>query len=80
MASQLVNAFGLVLDIVGAIILFKYGFPQPGFPEGDFLMLEQSETTRNKSREEKERYTRISQAGLVLLIVGFIFQLVGTWL
>jgi hypothetical protein len=81
MLPQIVNSFGLVLDIVGGFILFWRGFPQPSFPRGDALLVhKRGSTTAEKSREEKEQYTRISKLGLALLMIGFVFQLLATWL
>jgi hypothetical protein len=34
------NLTGLVLNIVGVVLLFFYGFPQPSFEEGEALGLE----------------------------------------
>ena len=37
MAQGIVNSVGLVLDIFGVLILFKFGFPQPDFAEHNRL-------------------------------------------
>jgi hypothetical protein len=89
MITQIINSFGLVLGITGAAILFRWGFPQPSFEEGISLGLEDANVLANgltvaenkqTVREEKERFTRISKLGLALIMIGFVFQLVGTWL
>ncbi len=87
--TQIINSFGLVLGIIGAGILFKWGFPQPSFEEGVGLGLEDANVLENgltvaennlRVREEKEQFTRISKLGLALIIIGFAFQLVAAWL
>lgn len=87
MIQHILNSIGLVLGITGAVILFKWGFPQPNFEEGigleDATVLENDLTVaenNQKVREEKERFTRISKPGLALIIIGFAFQLIAIWL
>ena len=89
MMIQIVNSFGLILGIIGACILFKWGFPQPSFEEGVNIIAEDATVLGNgltaieigqKVKEEKERFINISQLGLALIILGFFFQLVAVWL
>ena len=89
MLSQIVNSLGLVLNMLGAVILFRWGLPQPSFEEGIGLGLEDGTVLENGltvaendqiAREEKERFTRISKLGLALLFFGFAFQLLAIWL
>ncbi|GHN02370.1 hypothetical protein WSM22_38590 [Cytophagales bacterium WSM2-2] len=76
--SNWFTLIGLVFDIVGALLLFKYGLPSKvkemgsafgGGPEAD--------------EEEKERlaYNRkieiMANTGLVLLILGFVLQFIA---
>jgi hypothetical protein len=87
--TQIINSFGLVLGIIGAGILFRWGFPQPSFEEGVGFGLEDANVLENgltvaennqKVREEKEQFTNISKLGLALIIAGFAFQLLAVWL
>ncbi len=89
MFSHIVTTFGLVLDIVGAGILFFYASPQPSFESGisigleDNNMLADGKTVaqhNDEIRTQKEQYVNISKSALALIILGFIFQVVGTWL
>lgn len=89
MFSNIVTTFGLVLDIVGAGILFFYASPQPSFEAGVSLGLEDNNVLadgktvaqhNDEIRIQKEQYINISKSALVLIILGFIFQVVGTWL
>jgi len=89
MISHIVTTFGLVLDIVGAGILFFYASPQPSFEEGvafgleDGTVLENGKTVaqhNDEVRVQKEQYINISKSALGLIILGFVFQLIGTWI
>jgi hypothetical protein len=88
MYSQTLNSIGLLLDIVGASMLFKYGFPQPNFEEGVGLglglanVLENGKTVAQHNEEVrvmKGIYFFRSRLAMVLIIFGFLFQLVATW-
>lgn len=88
MISQYITTFGLVLDIIGAYILFFYAWPQPGFDEGVSLGLEDGTILANgktvahhndEMRIQKKNYINISKSALALIILGFVFQLIGTW-
>ena len=87
--SQILNTAGLACDILGAVILFKYGFPQPDFNEDMGLAFEDAtvfqdgssvEQHKVKTRALKEAYVSVSNAGRNLLIIGFVLQIIGTWL
>ena len=87
--AQIINTLGLIFDIVGALLLFKYGFPQPSFDEGVGLALEDNTvledgTTAGQysamTRASKESYISLSRFGRSLIIAGFILQIIATWL
>ncbi len=75
-AAKWVNTIGLVLGMVGVVMIFKWGPPQPSF-EGDSLLLES--TDEKKLAAEKAKYKYLSQIGLALIGVSFALQLCGTW-
>lgn len=88
MISQIITTFGLVLDIIGAFILFFFALPQPSFEEGVSLGLEDNTLLMNgktvaqyndEIQMQTEKYRRISRLALALIILGFFFQLIGTW-
>lgn len=88
MISQIITTFGLVLDIVGAGILFIFALPQPSFEEGVSLGLEDGTVLANgktvaqhndEVRINKKQYVNISKSALALIIIGFFFQLIGVW-
>lgn len=66
------GAIGLTFDLLGAIILFIWGPPVSGLIEGGN---EAVTLPANKSSFKKILF--ISRAGLLLLIIGFLLQLLG---
>lgn len=87
--AQIINTLGLCCDILGAVILFKYGFPQPDFNEDvglaleDETELEDGSTVRQyqvMAKAMKESYVSVSRAGRNLLLIGFVLQIIATWL
>jgi hypothetical protein len=76
MTAKLVGSLGLVLDIVGVCILFKFGFPQPDLDDSIKLVLEESDPDAPKRRK---LYVTMSVSGLVCLVAGFALQLLAVW-
>ena len=88
-SQQILNTAGLVLGMVGVLIIFRFGPPQPNFETGvplsveDGTPLPSGETAGQYAKRvvaERARYSRFSKAGLVLVFFGFALQLVATWL
>lgn len=76
--ADVVTSAGLMLDIAGAILLFLFGLPPDFDPLGrTFIVTSDSDDTE---RTKGDRYRFWGRVGLVLLILGFIGQLAGTWL
>ena len=73
--TEHIAAIGLILDIIGAIIIFKYGIPRNLNPHGHtFKVMEQvNQEEIDKFRKYKSR----GDFGLLLLIIGFVLQLIG---
>lgn len=77
--STIVNSLGLILDIVGAFLLFLYGLPSAA-SDGDSYGVEES-PDEQKSREKKNAFiTKMARLGLGLLICGFLLQFIATWI
>jgi len=85
---RIINTFGIVLSIVGSGLWFFFGWPQPTHqpPTGSLLLLdvppeEEAETARQAEEVAKtqKRYVRICRVSLLLLALGFAFQLWATW-
>jgi hypothetical protein len=79
------TAAGLVLDIVGVLIVWKFGWPQPNFELGTGLAVEDGtpvgpngETAREMDEQKERRemkYRRWSLVGIALITAGFALQL-----
>jgi hypothetical protein len=86
--QQLLNTVGLVLSMVGVLIIFRYGPPQPSFEEGVGLGLEEAtrlpdgRTVADHNRDVdvlRAKHSRMSRCGLILVFFGFAFQLWAAW-
>jgi hypothetical protein len=89
LTAACLNRIGLALGIVGVLIIFKWGPPQPDFDEGVGRGLELDTVLKDGRKvsdiaEDVKRlkrwHTGISRFGLSLIILGFAFQLAATWL
>jgi hypothetical protein len=87
--AQIVNTTGLSLSIIGVVLIFIWGPPQPELSQGAGIGLEDntplsSGLTVAQDNARKARLTLrheiLSRAGLGLILVGFILQLWATWL
>jgi len=69
------NNIGLFLDIIGVLLVWKFGIPNDIRPKGEsFLLIERG----NKEDIQKTKTYKIWQTvGLILLIFGFALQLIG---
>jgi hypothetical protein len=78
MLYPVLNSIGLVLDIFGVVLLFKFGLPEEIRRTGaSFVIIEETdeaEVTRAML------YDRLGRLGLGLLILGFTFQLTANLL
>jgi len=76
--ATVVNSLGLILDIAGALLLLRFGLPPRIDPEGHIhLILEQIDESEIALGR---RYLRWSKIAVVLLILGFIGQLISNYL
>jgi len=64
---------GLILNFVGAIIIFLFGL-HPMISESGAIHLIAEQVDEGEIKKAK-RYRMISRIGLILLAVGFILQL-----
>ncbi len=76
--APIVASAGLILDIIGAIMIFRFGLPENIDRSGKIYRV-----TSGVDEEEKRKarfYDRMSPVGILLLILGFGMQLVANWL
>ena len=88
MTAQWLNTIGLVLGIVGVLIIFRWGPPQPDFDETIGVALDPgivfADGTKASDMEEatrrlKRRHKVMSRVGLGLIGLGFVAQLAAVW-
>jgi hypothetical protein len=72
------NALGLILGMIGVVIIFSWGWPQPSF-EGESLTPDTSAEYKAELKAQKEGYVLMSQIGLGFVFVGFGLQLIAVW-
>lgn len=76
--ADIVNSIGLALDIVGVVLLFRFGLPSEVEKDGGgFLMLE---GPAEEDVKKYERYRRIARSALFCLVLGFALQIVSNFL
>jgi hypothetical protein len=78
-------AAGLILNMIGVLIVFVFGFPQPDYDAGCSIGLEGGTVIDDKGTAvddkvkqdqiNKKWHKALSILGLVYLFVGFAFQL-----
>jgi hypothetical protein len=77
MISALLNTIGLIIDILGAILIFKFGLPEHVDRDGhNYLILEQCD---EEEKQKAKKYDFWGNKGLVLLIIGFVFQVISNF-
>lgn len=76
--SHIISSAGLVLDVIGVAVLFVYGPPQPDFQEDDVVVVT-DKAQQIAARTLKKKFKFRSRIGLLLLISGFLLQLLGIW-
>jgi hypothetical protein len=75
--ANVLNSFGLVLDIAGAYLLFRFGLPASIDREGHVHLIDASVNVEEK--EKARRYDQWGQVGLGSLIIGFILQIISNF-
>ncbi|MBI9055462.1 MAG: hypothetical protein JEY96_16690 [Bacteroidales bacterium] len=84
--SKSLNRIGLILGMLGVIILFLWGPPQPKFEKGIGIMVEDTTVINGKSAGEHDltiekrikKHRLLSSLGLIFIFLGFAGQLGAT--
>jgi hypothetical protein len=76
MTSTIVNSAGLVLNIVGTLLVWRYGLPAPLSRDGAINII--AEQTDNSEKAEAAKYDCKARLGIGLLLLGFALQLVSS--
>ncbi len=81
--ADTLSAAGLIANMLGVGILFKYGLPQPSHDQGVGLALEDGTILpdgrtvaqhNQDSLNTAKRYRRLAFTALFLILVGFVLQ------
>ena len=75
MYSTIFTNIGLIADIVGAILIFKFGLPSVETRNLHLLVLSHPTDVEKK---ENSFASVMSYAGITILIIGFFLQLIGS--
>lgn len=78
MSATCLNSIGLVLDIVGAVMLWRYGLPETISREGRKFLVTGQIDEADKARAARHDF--LSKIGIFLLITGFSLQLLSSLL
>src|SRR5437868_6013252 len=76
LTPQVVNSIGLAANIAGVGLAFFFGYPQPSHEEGNALVFGKDPEVPVR----RARYLFWSRIGLGLMTLGFVLQLVATWM
>ena len=70
--SRIVNAVGLIFDIIGVVMLWRFGLPQRINEEGrEIAVYNESDETKAVAR----RFKKLSLTAVCLIVFGFSLQL-----
>ncbi len=75
--ADCVSSVGLILDIVGVSLLFKYGLSSDIRETGGQIL---TWGVDEEVKKEYQRYKRMSRLALGCLVVGFALQLTSNFL
>ena len=78
--ADIVSSLGLIWDIAGVALLFKYGLPADVREKGGTMIIYGGGKSDEEAKKEHQHYKRMSRIGLGCLIVGFVLQLVSNFL
>jgi hypothetical protein len=70
------SPIGLILDIIGAILIYRFGLPDEVSRSGTTVIIIEHEDENEKLKALK--YDKYSRIGFWLLIMGFMFQLISS--
>lgn len=78
LSAEMVNTVGLAFDIVGVVLLFCFGLP-PDVSKSGAISIVLEANDEDEARKAK-RYDKISWSALCIIVLGFILQIVSTWM
>ena len=76
----LVNSIGLFLDIVGVVLLFRFGLPPDVSKTGGTVGAFGGGKSKEEAKGEYEHHERMSWIALGCLVIGFLSQIISNFL
>jgi hypothetical protein len=76
--ANALNVFGLAANLIGVILLFRYGMPYRVPTEGSSIYVS-SKVDPNELAKER-RYKRLGKLGLGLIVLGTLAQIGAVFL
>ena len=77
MLTEALITGGLVMDVVGVVLIFRFGLPPPVSRGGHTLLALEGDDP--KEAKKAQWFDRLSEAGALLVILGFALQIIGVW-
>ena len=74
--QQIINVIGMTFDIIGVLMLFKYGLPSDLNKHGTIFKV--AEGFDQREVDQWKRYDRLSKIALTFIIIGFLMQVLST--
>ena len=79
MTEKILGSIGVLLGLVGAVMIYKWGLPQPDF--GPVTMaLSESVSDETNRQAAKKAHSWKSYCGISFVIVALAFQGLSIWL
>ena len=75
--SDVINSVGLAFDIIGVILLFFFGLPSRVREGPPVLSFGEDPDSTKLQEKQWKRYQCVSWSALVLLVLGFVLQMVS---
>ena len=78
-SAGIISSVGLGLDIIGVVLLFKFGLPPRVSETGGTSIKWPGGKSNEEAKEEYQHYKQMGYVGLGLLVVGFSLQLISNF-
>lgn len=76
MTNGEITVFGLVLDIIGVGLLWRFGLP-PEVRRGGKIFMEFEQEDEAEAKKARI-YDFVSHTAIALIVLGFVLQAIGT--
>jgi hypothetical protein len=77
--ASLLNVFGLVANLTGVILLFRYGMPYRVRTGGETFYIASGSANEDQIAAER-RYDRLGWLGLIFIVLGTAAQIAAIFL